>query len=314
MVALPALKKIRIVALPLTRPSGTMLSSGQLGRLTYYQFQISAKQKQASASEKGQVAVDGEAEVEKKGWLPEEGVTNWVSKKAADIWAGFGKAKGGWKLKTFQLGEKMVDRLEFEELALKSFDPSMGPSITQLKRSPVLDKKKPTIIPLIYPPSQLTPSAALSELSAYTGHRMPRHRRGFFFWMAVAPLTAPFMLIPIVPNLPFFFCVWRSWSHYRAYKSSQYLHSLLEHRLIVPEASDELDQVYQTHSIPPPPLQPSSTAFDTDVPRHALLLDRDAVPAILSLLSLKTESTAAADLYRAVEQARVRVSSGRAQL
>lgn len=40
----------------------------------------------------------------------------------------------------------MVDRLEFEELALKSVDPSMGPSITQLKRSPVLDEKKPTIV------------------------------------------------------------------------------------------------------------------------------------------------------------------------
>jgi hypothetical protein len=45
-------------------------------------------------------------------------------------------------LKTYQFGEKLVDRMEFEELALKSIDPSLGPSITQLKRSPVLNEKE----------------------------------------------------------------------------------------------------------------------------------------------------------------------------
>ena len=35
-----------------------------------------------------------------------------------------------------------MDRMEFEELALKSIDPSLGPSITQLKRTPVLNEKE----------------------------------------------------------------------------------------------------------------------------------------------------------------------------
>lgn len=64
--------------------------------------------------------------------------------------------------------------------------------------------------------------------------RGPVHRKGFLFWMLISPLTAPFMLIreltplflassllnvlfptAIIPNLPFFFCVWRSYHHYR---------------------------------------------------------------------------------------------------
>ena len=45
---------------------------------------------------------------------------------------------------------------------------------------------------------------------------------------------------------------------------------------------------------------------------HTTLLTREAVPAIVSLFGL--ESIAAADLLRAVEQARVRVKSGRAVL
>ena len=34
-----------------------------------------------------------------------------------------------FQLKTYQMGERLVDRMDFEELALKSIDPSLGPSI-----------------------------------------------------------------------------------------------------------------------------------------------------------------------------------------
>ena len=29
----------------------------------------------------------------------------------------------------------------------------------------------------------------------YVQHRIPVHRKGFFLWMFIAPLTAPFMII-----------------------------------------------------------------------------------------------------------------------
>ena len=34
----------------------------------------------------------------KKRWLPEEGVVKWATNKGADVWAGFGKEKSGWKV------------------------------------------------------------------------------------------------------------------------------------------------------------------------------------------------------------------------
>ena len=101
-------------------------------------------------------------------------------------------------------------------------------------------------IPLIYPPSAyselsvptLNPTLhpSLSQLRRLLSSREPRHRRGFYMWMLVAPLTFPFTIIrespswkivdtvtqpslmvglAVIPNIPFFFCVWRSWSHYR---------------------------------------------------------------------------------------------------
>ena len=158
----------------------------------------------------------------------------------------------------YHAGEKLVDKLDFEELALKSIDPSLGPTNPALKRgrlkdlgfSDELDHEKgrlrvcmldPSIIPaitdipkipLLYPPSILSSSAVLAELLAYAEFRISKHRRGFYLWMSAAPLTAPFMLIrkiftvhlfpsmtccysAIIPNIPFFFCAWRSWSHYR---------------------------------------------------------------------------------------------------
>ena len=107
-----------------------------------------------------------------------------------------------------------MDRMDFEELALKSIDLSRSPSITQFRSSAVSESNKEpssvravpfrihsntltreTKISLVYPPSVLPPSEALSELRAYAEHRIPKHRNGFYLWMLVTPLTAPLKLI-----------------------------------------------------------------------------------------------------------------------
>ncbi|KAG5650483.1 hypothetical protein H0H81_012109 [Sphagnurus paluster] len=120
-------KSLRIIAVPLTRPRlATPANAVQASRiLTYYQFQISPTQptERLPSSQESKLR-----------WMPEGGLGKWITTKAAVTWAGFGKSKG-WKLKIFQGGERLVDRLDFEELALKSIDPSLGPSITQTDMS-----------------------------------------------------------------------------------------------------------------------------------------------------------------------------------
>jgi len=119
-----------------------------------------------------------------------------------------------------------------------------------------------------------------------------------------------------------FFCAWRSWSHYRAYRSSQYLQSLLDHDIIVPEASELLDEVYKLYArkkLSAACDDPKSSS-DFSIPKtnpdrepqHTLLLGPEAVPDILSLFGF--ESTTSADLHRAIEQARLRVAGGRVDL
>ena len=84
------LRKLRIIAMPLTRPTASHPKSN-LNRLVYYQFQT---QLASGHQESETVSTD----TKNKGWLPQEGIVKWTTNKAADIWAGFGKNKSGWKV------------------------------------------------------------------------------------------------------------------------------------------------------------------------------------------------------------------------
>jgi len=165
-------------------------------------------------------------------------------------------------------------------------------------------------------------------------------------WMAIAPLTAPFAIVPIIPNLPFFFCVWRSWSHWRAYKASAYLEDFLKRDAIIPQESKELDKVYfdaaqsiqassklQETNSPSKPADLDSDASSTSTSPEkeppseskqtqtgpgpndssGLLLTRDAVPELEKVLGLDPNSSFSTEVYRALEQARMRIQDGKAQ-
>lgn len=105
-----------------------------------------------------------------------------------------------------------MDRMEFEELALKSVDPSLGPSFTHPASSEMEKSEKVGLrvrlyilrmseeadspqIPLYYPQKILSAEAVMSELRQYVAHRIPAHRKGFYTWLVIAPFTAPFMII-----------------------------------------------------------------------------------------------------------------------
>ena len=114
-----------------------------------------------------------------------------------------------------------------------------------------------------------------------------------------------------------------------AYRSSQYLQSLLDHGVIVPEASEPLDEVYKSYppttssaSDPNSVSESNPSSSDSSIPNtnperepsHSkLLLGPETVPAILSLFESES-TTASTDLHRAIEQARLRVASGRFDL
>ncbi|RPD77336.1 hypothetical protein L226DRAFT_532145 [Lentinus tigrinus ALCF2SS1-7] len=288
-IARSVTRSLRIIALPLTPHCN--VKGKPVEHLTYYHFVTPPDSKKSSS------------------WI------NWAVVKSSDLWAGLGKAKEGtWKRRAFLYGERLVDRLDFEELALKSLDPSLGPKISDIVPHGQKAKSTP-VLPMVYPSSVC--SAPIPHLHSLLEKRSPRHKKGFIFWLAVSPLTAPFMIIPVIPNFPFFFCIWRSWSHYRAYKASQYLDGFLQQGAIVPEGSPQLDAIYAKYAPPrPPPESADTTTSEKPQPSSEekssssssiLLLSKEAVPELQKMLELPEDSTFATDMYRALKQARLRL-------
>ena len=144
---------MRIIALPLTSAVRGPGHTVEPSPLVYYHFQMPPK-----------------TETRRGGWA------DWATGKAASIWAQFGKApESSWKVrvcglasdyrikgrglivgllipfanqfKFFTYGERLVDRVDFEELALKGVDPSMGPKISR-PRSPSKEQKNTTLVRL----------------------------------------------------------------------------------------------------------------------------------------------------------------------
>lgn len=53
-----------------------------------------------------------------------------------------------------------------------------------------------------------------------------------------------------IPNLPFFYLVYRAWSHYRAIAGGKHVQWLIENKLVQPSPSKILDQLYLQHAPP----------------------------------------------------------------
>ncbi|KAG8871207.1 hypothetical protein FRB98_000968 [Tulasnella sp. 332] len=226
--------------------------------------------------------------------------------KANSIWNKWGQEKSGWKIKVYTWGNKAYERVDFEELSLGSIDPALGPKLMSQgggkEAVRAVEKGEPISIQLIHP-TRVGPSDPLAHLTRLLDIRTPNHRRWFWIFVGISPLTAPFMLIPIVPNIPFFFCVWRAWSHWKAYKAAEYLRQLVRSKSIRPVPSPIMDEVYASYTSTTPSKMISKRNTPTE--EDPMLLARGMVPDLL--FKLRIPPDAELNLERAVEQAQLRM-------
>lgn len=99
-------------------------------------------------------------------------------------------------------GEKLMDRIEYQEWALKGIDPAMGPHL--IRREPKVPESETSTpgdipkldhVPLLYPSSLLEPQRLLKSLKNLTDHRTPHHYRRFWYCVVGMPITIPFALV-----------------------------------------------------------------------------------------------------------------------
>ncbi|KAI0104751.1 mitochondrial K+-H+ exchange-related-domain-containing protein [Nemania sp. FL0031] len=167
----------------------------------------------------------------------------WVDKitlRAARLWAGWEQKESGWQRAVVKYGNRALRRIPYEEWGLKSV-PTLG---ARRRQEDIMGKEKHH---LIFPPSVIPASRAPQVLQTLATERQALHRSRMIWCIIGIPISAPFALVPIVPNLPFFYLAYRLWSHYRALAGGKHLQWLLSNQFFTLHPSDTLDTIYPRH-------------------------------------------------------------------
>ncbi|EJT98592.1 hypothetical protein DACRYDRAFT_110501 [Dacryopinax primogenitus] len=319
---MPSSASMRLIALPLTK---------QVGNLTpliyYYPHTQHTTQSSSTTGTQGGLTARARA------------LFHRALGTATTTWVGFGRAEPrSWKYRLYSAGQSIHRRIDFEELALSSLEPALGPSLGRDRRGEREEalraaraRGEARTISLLYPSFLPSPTEHLRSL---VSHRAPVHRRWTFIYLIFLPITAPFALVPVIPNIPFFYCAWRAWGHYRSWRAASYLEELVRAHMVVETPSPLLDKLYagfpsppasssslspaptaliastspspasETHSPKHPP-KPSSKETDPDPIAPYLLLTEPDVLSLLKAFSLPEEGRV--ELGIALAQARARV-------
>ncbi|KAK0665127.1 mitochondrial K+-H+ exchange-related-domain-containing protein [Cercophora samala] len=190
---------------------------------------------------------------------------DWIQSKAARTWSGWEQKEEGWQKKVVNYGNYALRRIPYEEWGLKSVPP-----LSQRRKQVELrgDEK----VEVVYPKSLLPLGKVSKILETLATERESLHKQRLVWCFVGMPITIPVGLLPVVPNLPFFYLVYRAWSHWRAYAGGKHIQFLLKNNLLTYTPSPVLDAVYAGQKQPLP-----STPEPTTSP-SAELLGNEKIP------------------------------------
>ncbi|KAK4189257.1 mitochondrial K+-H+ exchange-related-domain-containing protein [Podospora australis] len=168
---------------------------------------------------------------------------DWLQSKAARTWSGWEQKDGGWQKKVVEYGNYALRRIPYEEWGLKSVPP-----LSQRRRQ--VEIKGDERVEVVYPKSLLAEAKVSKVLETLATEREGLHKQRLIWCLVGMPITAPIGLLPIVPNIPFFYLVYRAWSHWRAHSGGKHIQFLLKNQLLTLTPSPILDAVYATQKKP----------------------------------------------------------------
>ncbi|KAI1207934.1 mitochondrial K+-H+ exchange-related-domain-containing protein [Annulohypoxylon truncatum] len=171
--------------------------------------------------------------------LPKEkqSIVDKATVRAAKLWSGWEKKEAGWQKKVVVYGNSLLRRIHFEEWGLKS----VPPLSTKRREEEVLGKDKNQ---LIYPEDIIPTKHAVNVLRALGTDREPLHKTRLIWCLIGMPISAPFALVPVIPNLPFFYLMYRAWSHWRALAGGKHIRFLCDNNLLSLSPSPVLNSIY----------------------------------------------------------------------
>ncbi|KAI1848208.1 hypothetical protein JX266_005921 [Neoarthrinium moseri] len=180
-----------------------------------------------------------------------------ATSKAAHLWTSWEKKESGWQKTVVNYGNAALRRIPYEEWGLKSVPP-----LSARRRDDELqgvDK-----IEVVYPETVIPTTKALGVLQTLATERQSLHRQRLIWCLIGMPISAPFALVPVIPNIPFFYLLYRAWSHWRALAGGKHVQFLASNSLLSLSPSPILKSIYpsllpaSSSSTQTPPSQPAT--------------------------------------------------------
>lgn len=171
--------------------------------------------------------------------------SNWLQSKAARTWSGWEQKDKGWQKSVVNYGNQALRRIPYEEWGLKSVPP-----LSQRRKQ--VELKGTEKVEVVYPKSLLAMDKVPHILKSLATDREALHTKRLIWCFVGMPITAPIALLPVIPNLPFFYLVYRAWSHWRALSGGKHLQFLLKNNLLALTPSPVVDAVYAAQKDPLP--------------------------------------------------------------
>jgi len=113
------------------------------------------------------------------------------------------------------------------------------------------------------------------------------------------PIVAPFAIVPVIPNIPFFYLLYRAFSHWKALSGAKHLEFLLSRNLLAPTPAASLESVYR-----PIVLEMGSGKKDSGGLAHAevMLIRKGHAQEIASVTGIPALAVECERAYKQVEE------------
>ncbi|EER36433.1 conserved hypothetical protein [Histoplasma capsulatum H143] len=193
-----------------------------------------------------------------------------ITQKASTTWAKWEQAEQAWKKRLVAYGNRVLQRIPYEEWGLKSVPPLSTRRQTE-------ELQTHTQVSLVYPKGIIQESKVLDLLRDLATARQRLHRRRMLWSIFIAPLMLPVALIPL---------------------GSKHLCFLLDNNLVTPRSLPALEKFYAhrlmiNNSVPP---EANSKA---NCPNEVILLEASDGRQLAQILG---PHELAAEVERAVRQ------------
>ena len=113
-----------------------------------------------------------------------------ITSKATTTWVKWEKFEKGWQKQVTTYGNKIFQRIPYEEWGLKSIPPLSA-------RRKAEELKGIEEVPISFPKSYINQESVLNLLQKLATERQALHRKWMWGSLIGMPITAPFALIPM---------------------------------------------------------------------------------------------------------------------